>query len=111
MSSLEVNKLSIINEGQDNKKLTFTPNMNVKGISEFMCWDEEESLNRIINIQLLTNLELVYFNQTSEYRLRNFPFANFKNLQEVIIETSNILRTLQDLQTLIKSNNIDKLTL
>lgn len=80
MTTLEVNKLSIINESQSGNKLTFTPGMNVKSISEFMCWDEDESLNRIRNIQLLQNLELVYFNKTAEFRLKDFPFSSFKNL-------------------------------
>lgn len=102
LEALKTNKVSVINEGLYYKNsISFNETMNLEGITELMCLDEKESLNRLKRISLLTNLRKIYFNKTADYRLAQFNFRKFKNLREIIIETGNISETLASISSLL----------
>ena len=73
-------KLSIINEGQNNNTLTFTEEMNTKCIKKLMYLDEISSLNSLVNIDMVSNLEQLHFTLTPEVQLSKINFELFTNL-------------------------------
>ena len=100
MTALKTKKLSLINEGQGSNYIMFTEQMNVACIKYLMYCDEKSSLQSISNIHLLTNLERFHFNKTAGFNLAYVNFPQFQKLEEVTIETSNIIETLKELQSI-----------